>query len=365
MRGAIPRAPAAILAGLLAAGTAPASADYEAARKAFERGDFQTGLSALRAAAHDGDARAQNHLGTLYEDGRIVVRDFGRAVFWYRRAAKQGDAQGQLNLGRAYRGGLGLERDEYRAAHWYRIAAGQGVAAAQFFLGVMYEAGRGVERDPVEAWMWFSLAADQGDEDARFRRDRLTAAFEEEELARAEGVLRGYREAREALGPDPSRTDAAPGPPAAAGAADGASSPSPHSAPRRSEVRGNPLVFRIQGALIALGYEPGEQDGEPGSRTRDALRQFEVDNGFRRRGRFDERSLRRLRNAIESEKLAASAVREIQTRLDRLGHPVGIVDGRPGPRTAAAVEAFQRAQGLSVDGRVSLGLLHMLRDTDE
>ena len=106
---------------------------------------IRTGVSALRAAAHDGDPRAQNHLGTLFEDGRIVARDFGRAVFWYRKAAEQGDAQGQLNLGRMYRGGLGIERDERRAAYWYRAAAGQGVAAAQFFLGVMYEAGRGVE----------------------------------------------------------------------------------------------------------------------------------------------------------------------------------------------------------------------------
>ena len=36
---------------------------------------------------------------------------------------------------------------------------------------------------------------------------------------------------------------------------------------------------------------------------------------------------------------AASVVQEIQTNLRRLGHSVGVIDGKPGPRTAAAVEA--------------------------
>ena len=216
---AFSRAAPAVLAGLLVAGIAPApaSADYESARKAIERNDIRAGVSALRAAAHDGDPRAQNHLGTLFEDGRIVARDFGRAVFWYRMAAEQGHAQGQLNLGRMYRGGLGIERDERRAAYWYRAAAGQGVAAAQFFLGVMHEAGRGVERDPVKAWMWFSLAMEQGDEDARFRRERLTAVLREAELARAQGALRGYREATAPRGPEPSVPKDEIGPPGPGG----------------------------------------------------------------------------------------------------------------------------------------------------
>ena len=354
MRGAVPRAAAAVLAGLLA-GAAPASADYESARKAFERKDVRSGVSALRAAAHDGDARARNHLGTLFEDGRFVARDFGRAVFWYRKSAEQGYPEGQLNLGRMYRAGLGVERDERRAAYWYRAAAGQGAAAAQFFLGVMYESGRGVERDPVKSWMWFSLAADQGDEDARFRRDRLAAAFGEEERARAEGVLRGYREATDGPGPEPvPAAETGSGPSGAVRSAAGQPPPAP-------VVRGDPLVFRIQGALIDLGYDPGERDGDPGSRTRDAVRRFEAEHGFGRRGRLDERTLRRLRDALESGKPAASVVRDIQTRLRRLGYSPGTADGRPGPRTARAVEAFQRAQGLAVDGRLSVELLHLLR----
>ena len=367
MTGGAPRAAAAVLAGFLVAGATPffapaaATASYESAREALERKEIRAGLSALRAAAHDGDPRAQNHLGTLFEDGRIVARDFGRAVFWYRKSAEMGNPEGQLNLGRMYRGGMGMERDERRAAYWYRAAAGQGLAAAQFFLGVMYESGRGLERDPVKAWMWFSLAADQGDADARFRRDRLTASLGEEELAQAAGALRGYREATDELGPEPPGPDAGSGPASPAAETAAVASPPP---PRPPVVRGNPLVFRIQGALIDLGYDPGEHDGDAGSRTREAVRKFEADHGFRRRGRLDERTLRRLRDAIESGKPAALVVREIQIHLRRLGHSPGAIDGRPGPRTARAVEAFQRARGLPVDGRLSLDLLRVLRDVE-
>ena len=359
MRGG-PRVCAAAALAVVLAGAGAAHASYESALRALDRQDVRAGVATLRAAAHDGDARAQNHLGTLFEGGRYVGRDFSRAVFWYRRAADQGNAQGQLNLGRMYRGGMGLERDERRAAHWYRLAAGQGLAAAQFFLGLMYEAGRGVERDPMTAWMWFSLAAEQGDEDARYRRARLAATFDAEELASAEGALRGYREAIAVRGPEPVSPGTGPASPSSSDS----SVSDPVVPDRTPAVRGNPLVFRIQSALAELGYAPGERDGQPGSRTRDALRKFEAEHGLRRRGRLDERSLRRLHEALEAGRPARSVVREIQTHLRRLGHPVGGIDGRAGPRTAAAVEAFQRGRGIPVDGRLTLDLLRVLRNAD-
>ena len=43
-------------------------------------------------------------------------------------------------------------------------------------------------------------------------------------------------------------------------------------------------------------------------------------------------------------------VRELQSRLRTLGYEPGPIDGRFGPLTEAAVERFQRAQGLTIDG---------------
>ena len=46
----------------------------------------------------------------------------------------------------------------------------------------------------------------------------------------------------------------------------------------------------------------------------------------------------------------AALVRSLQRRLDRSGFTPGPIDGRFGPRTEQAVELFQRAHGLVVDG---------------
>lgn len=46
------------------------------------------------------------------------------------------------------------------------------------------------------------------------------------------------------------------------------------------------------------------------------------------------------------------AVSDVQTMLAALGYPIGRVDGDFGPRTEAAVIAFQRATGLTTDGVV-------------
>jgi membrane-bound lytic murein transglycosylase B len=52
---------------------------------------------------------------------------------------------------------------------------------------------------------------------------------------------------------------------------------------------------------------------------------------------------------------------ELQDRLGRAGFDPGGVDGRMGPKTIAAVKAFQTALGLIPDGYPSLDILTRLR----
>lgn len=52
---------------------------------------------------------------------------------------------------------------------------------------------------------------------------------------------------------------------------------------------------------------------------------------------------------------------DLQTRLAALGHPVGGADGKIGPKTRAAIRAFQEAKGLVPDGYADAALLDRVR----
>lgn len=52
---------------------------------------------------------------------------------------------------------------------------------------------------------------------------------------------------------------------------------------------------------------------------------------------------------------------EVQRRLNALGHDTAGIDGRHGPATVAAVQAWQRANGLPPDGYINADLLARLR----
>ena len=54
---------------------------------------------------------AQTNLGWMYENGKGVLMDETKAVFWYRKAALLGQAEGQLNLAIKYKNGKGVEKD--------------------------------------------------------------------------------------------------------------------------------------------------------------------------------------------------------------------------------------------------------------
>jgi lytic murein transglycosylase len=59
--------------------------------------------------------------------------------------------------------------------------------------------------------------------------------------------------------------------------------------------------------------------------------------------------------------LSRAERRELQQRLIERGYDVGAADGAIGPRTRAAIEAFQKAAGLPVDGRAGQRVLTALK----
>ena len=139
----------------------------EDAQLAYYRGDYETALRLFRPLAEQGNAVAQDKLGSMYANGRGVPQDDKEAIKWYRLAAKQDDANAQANLGIMYANGRGVPHDDKEASRLYRLGAQQGNAVAQNNLGSMYQNGLGVRKDYDEAIKWFRLAAQQGEAYAR------------------------------------------------------------------------------------------------------------------------------------------------------------------------------------------------------
>jgi TPR repeat protein len=142
---------------------------FQKGNEAYERQDYAEARTLLRKGADQGNAPAQNLLGTLYENGLGGPKDEKAAARLYKLAADQGNPFAQANFGALYANGSGgLPKDEREARRLFTLAADQGVAEAQFNLGVLYENGRGGAVDYREAARLYKLAADQGMAAAQF-----------------------------------------------------------------------------------------------------------------------------------------------------------------------------------------------------
>ena len=129
----------------------------------------------------------------MYEPGYGVLQYSAEAVNWYRKAAEQGDAGAQDMLGSMYTAGRGVPQDPAEAVSWYRKAAEQGDAEAQFNLGVMYANGKGVLRDYVQAHKWFNLSAARGSADAEKNRDIVERSMTSAQLAEAQSLASEWK----------------------------------------------------------------------------------------------------------------------------------------------------------------------------
>jgi TPR repeat protein len=128
----------------------PASAGlFEDGSTALDRGDHAIAIRIFRQLADQGDPKAQNKLGTIYQHGWGVPQNYSDAVSWFRQAADRGNADAQNNL------------------------------------GFMFLYGRGVARDYVNAHLWFDLAASGGHRSAVFARDLVAAKMTPAQVAEA------------------------------------------------------------------------------------------------------------------------------------------------------------------------------------
>jgi len=135
---------------------------FERGMSAFDEGAYSVARREWTKGAARGDARSQNGLGRLAEDGLLGRANVREAVRWYTRAAAADHAGALLSLGNLYDDGLGVEQNYFLAARYFGRAAELGNAEAQNNLGRMLKAGQGGPLDERAAARWLKRSADQG-----------------------------------------------------------------------------------------------------------------------------------------------------------------------------------------------------------
>ncbi|MBR0463073.1 MAG: peptidoglycan-binding protein [Clostridia bacterium] len=117
-------------------------------------------------------------------------------------------------------------------------------------------------------------------------------------------------------------------------------------------------VQALQTRLKALGYFTGNIGGNFGTLTQNAVISYQIAAGLQADGivgsqtwasLFSSNAPAQTHTAL-TEGNSGAEVTKLQTRLKELGYFSSAIDGKYGPRTTAAVAAFQNKAGLNVDG---------------
>lgn len=122
----------------------------------------------LVKASEAGLKEADAELARIYMFGGVFAADESKANLYLQKLAQAGDGWAQFNLAVSLEFGRGLEVDEKGAAALYRKSAENGNPDAQFRLGVAYLNARGVPVDYVEAAKWMKMAATADNPDAQY-----------------------------------------------------------------------------------------------------------------------------------------------------------------------------------------------------
>jgi localization factor PodJL len=180
---------------------------------------------------------------------------------------------------------------------WLQKAAAHGLRDSQYNLGLLYERGVGVEKDAAKAYRWFSLAARAGDTNAQSKQTRLAEALSRQEREQADRETTSWR----AVEMDMATNSKAPEPPVRKSRDAEAVVEPKHARPQLMESSWAPQIASLDEAVI-----------------------------------------------------------KAQRLLAKLGYNPGPVDGILGPKTMAAIRAFETKSGLPGTGKPTEALISRL-----
>jgi len=268
----------------------------------------------------------------VYRRGQ-ALRQQGRdteAVRQFRVAAAEGHGGAAYELGIAYNEGLGVPIDRATAVSWFNEAANMGDPRAQYLVGASYFGGIGVEKDHQEGVEYLARAAAQGHPRAQYL---LAQAFangwgvpEDADWAArwyGKAAYQGHTDAQFSYG---------------VFLATGRGLPSDRVAGYKwitlARKGGHPQAAKI---VSALGATMSADDVR---RAKALASRFEPGAP----GVFADKP----------------TVAYVQYSLRKMRFRPGPVDALAGPRTQAAVRAYQKRANLPADGQVTPALLESI-----
>ena len=153
----------------------------------------------LREKAKQGDDEAQFKLGEVYEEGRVVKRDYQEAHKWFNIHASLGLKKSieKRNYLSKILNQQELEQSQDEASQWFKEflnnqgkfwleEAEQGNGDVKLNLGNMYANGQGVPQNYREAYKWLSIANALGVTSAKSGIDVITKQMSPQQIKKAQ-----------------------------------------------------------------------------------------------------------------------------------------------------------------------------------
>jgi localization factor PodJL len=240
--------------------------------------DPKEALSWYQLAADKGFAPAQYRLGSMYEKGTGVARDINKAKQYYEQAASQGNANAMHNLAVLHASGALGQQDYSAAAGWFTKAANLGITDSQFNLAILYARGNGVAMDLTESYKWFAVAAKGGDKDASQKRDEVANAMKPDQLEKARAKADLWK-----AEPVDNKSNGIEVPDEWTG-----------TGTKTSSVDMKRAIRNIQAILNNNGFDAGQPDGELGTKTVAAIKNFQKSIGQEPSGKINDDTVKAL-----------------------------------------------------------------------
>ena len=345
-------AAAALLLGAQVLGSASARADFDAGYAAFQAGDYEQAWTLLEPDAEGDDRRAQFLLGEMLLKGLGREVDHFAAAGWFQRAVREPDPDryALYALASQYFNGDGVPQDVANAITLYERAASLGDTDAMRALAAIHARGEAVPQDLNAALRWLFIIAQDGDPAAIERFNRLANAAGRSPPFAGRWVAIAY--VAPADHPSwPATPEFLPGLIGGRLAvADGSFAMPGATCPRPAFIAGTTTAADLSLSMAgAVPYGALALDDASPLTTLTVVCDARLMATLVRLA--DDRLLvSALGGALVFETSPSPTVEQAQRLLSSIGQDPGPIDGVFGPRTGAALQAFQAAAGLLPTG---------------